>query len=265
MVIADSGRPVFMRFDVVTIFPGMFSSPLDVSILKRAREDGLIDVHFHDIRDFTHDAHRTVDDTPYGGGAGMVMKPEPLVEAVEAVPKIGRRINVLMTPQGERFNQRIANELAAYDQVVLICGRYEGIDERARSLISDREISIGDYVISGGEIAAMVLIDAVSRLKPGVLGNNDSLTRESFEEGLLEYPHYTRPDVFRGMAVPEVLKSGNHANIAKWRREKAIERTLKRRPDLLDTADLTLEERGHLNLLKSAQKVSTTGASIIIF
>ena len=225
-----------MRFDIVSIFPGMFESPLNDSILKRAREAGAIEVHCHDIRTHTTDVHRTVDDTPYGGGAGMVMKPEPIVEAVEAVPREGKSLRVYLTPQGEQLSQRVVKELKQYDQLVLICGRYEGVDERARKVIADREISIGDYVLSGGELAAMVVVDAVTRLLPGVLGNEDSIEDESFEQGTLEYPHYTRPDVFRGEAVPEVLKGGNHAEIARWRREQALERTAKRRPDLLEKA-----------------------------
>ncbi len=225
-----------MRFDVVTIFPKMFDSPLAESILKRAREAGKIEVALHDIRDFTTDVHRSVDDTPYGGGAGMVMRPEPLVACVEALPATGKRCRILMTPQGEPLTQAIVRDLATYDQLVLICGRYEGVDERARKLIADREISIGDYVVAGGEIPAMVVIDAVTRLIPGVLGNEASTESESFEEGLLEYPQYTRPETFRGEKVPDVLLSGHHAEIAKWRREKAILRTRERRPDLLDRA-----------------------------
>jgi tRNA (guanine37-N1)-methyltransferase len=192
-----------MRFDIVTIFPKMFDSPLAESILKRAREAGKIEVVKHDIRDYTTDIHRSVDDTPYGGGAGMVMRPEPLVSCVEAVPAAGRRCRILMTPQGEPLTQKIVKDLAAYDQLVLICGRYEGIDERARNLVCDREISIGDYVVAGGEIPAMVVIDAVTRLIPGVLGNETSVESESFEEGLLEYPQYTRPETFRGERVPD--------------------------------------------------------------
>lgn len=226
-----------MRFDVVTIFPKMFDSPLAESILKRAREAGLMEVVTHDIREFTSDVHRSVDDTPYGGGAGMVMRPEPLVRCVESVPTVGKRVRILMTPQGEPLTQAIVKELSGYDQIVLICGRYEGIDERARNLIADREISIGDYVVAGGEIPAMVVIDAVTRLIPGVLGNEESVRSESFEDGLLEYPHYTRPEVFRGEKVPDVLLSGHHAEIAKWRRESSLERTKQRRPDLIDKSD----------------------------
>lgn len=222
-----------MRFDIVTIFPGMFASPLSESILKRAQERGLVEVFLHDIRARATDKHRSVDDAPYGGGAGMVMMPGPLVDAVESVPRVGKSLRVLLTPQGEPLSQPLVRELAGFDQLILICGRYEGIDERARGRIADREISIGDYVVSGGEIPAMVVIDAVARLVPEVLGNEASAAHESFEAGLLEYPQYTRPDVFRGEAVPSVLLSGNHAEIERWRREEAIRRTRERRPDLL--------------------------------
>jgi len=228
-----------MRFDIVTIFPRIFDSPLSESILKRAVEAKLIEVYRHDIRDHTTDVHRSVDDTPYGGGAGMVMRPEPLVACVESLPTVGKRCRVLMTPQGEPLTQAIVKEFASLNQLVLICGRYEGVDERARKLIADREISIGDYVLAGGEIPAMVVIDAVTRLIPGVLGNETSIQSESFEEGLLEYPQYTRPEVFRGLKVPDVLLSGHHAEIAKWRLNQAISRTQERRPDLLRTQKLT--------------------------
>jgi tRNA (guanine37-N1)-methyltransferase len=221
-----------MRFDVVTIFPKIFDSWVKESIIKRAREAGLIEIITHDIRDFTKDAHRSVDDTPYGGGAGMVMRPEPLVSCVESVPVSGRCIRILLCPQGEPLTQRVVKELASYDQIVLVCGRYEGIDERARKLIADREISAGDYVTAGGEAPAMVLMEAVTRLVPGVLGNELSLEHESFENDLLEYPQYTRPEVFRGEGVPKILLSGHHAQIEEWRRKEALKRTLKRRPDL---------------------------------
>lgn len=222
-----------MRFDIVTIFPGMFESPLGESIIKRAREKGIVEFHFHDIREHTLDKHRSVDDTPYGGGAGMVMTPGPIVAAVEAVPRAGNCLKILLTPKGEKFSQAIARELTAFEQLILVCGRYEGIDERARNIISDREISIGDYVVSGGEIPAMVVIDAVTRLIPGVLGNEESTRHESFELDLLEYPQYTRPELFRGERVPEVLLSGNHAEIEKWRKEQSLASTRKRRPDLI--------------------------------
>jgi len=240
-----------MRFDIVTIFPRMFDSVLSESILKRAQEAGIIEVHRHDIRDFTKDLHRSVDDTPYGGGAGMVMRPEPLVDCVESLPSLGKRTRILLTPQGEPLTQKIARELISYDQLVLICGRYEGIDERARKLIADREISIGDYILGGGEIPAMVLIDSVTRLIPGVLGNELSLESESFEEGLLEYPQYTRPEVFRGEKVPPVLLSGHHAEIKKWRHQQALQRTLERRPDLIEKADVSEEDRQLLKKIKS--------------
>lgn len=223
-----------MRFDIVTIFPNMFESPLGETIIKRAKEKGLVEFHLHDIRKFTTDKHRSVDDTPYGGGAGMVMKAEPLVSTVESLPRLPKNLRILLTPRGTPFSQKIVREFSEFDQLILICGRYEGIDERARNLIADREISIGDYVVSGGEIPAMVVIDAVTRLIPGVLGNEESTKHESFELGLLEYPQYTRPEVFRGERVPEVLLSGNHAEIEKWREVEAMMLTRARRPDLLE-------------------------------
>jgi tRNA (guanine37-N1)-methyltransferase len=235
-----------MRFDIVTIFPGMFDSVLGETIIKRAREKGLVDFQLHDIRDFARDKHRCVDDTPYGGGAGMVMMPGPLTEAVESVPRQGRSLRVLLTPDGERMTQKVARELAGYDQLILISGRYEGIDERARRLVADREISIGDFVLSGGEIAAMAVIDSVVRLVPGVLGNEESAEEESFEAGLLEYPHYTRPEEFRDASVPEVLRSGNHARIRRWRRTEALLRTRERRPDLFEKLELSDEDREEL-------------------
>jgi len=232
-----------MRFDIVTIFPGMFDSVLGETIIKRAREKGLARFELRDVRDYSTDKHRKVDDTPYGGGAGMVMMAGPLTDAVEAIPREGRGVRVLLTPQGEPFTQAMAREFASLDQLILICGRYEGIDERARGLVADREVSIGDYVLSGGEIAAMAVVDAVTRLVPGVLGNEESTAEESFEQGLLEYPQYTRPGDFRGEGVPRVLLSGNHAEISRWRRAQALRRTGERRPDLLDRAALTDEER----------------------
>jgi tRNA (guanine37-N1)-methyltransferase len=222
-----------MRFDIVTIFPGMFASPLGETIIKRAQEKGLVEFHLHDIRDHSEDRHRSVDDCPYGGGAGMVMMPGPLVAAVESVPRAGKSLRILMTPQGEPLTQEIARELVGFDQLILVCGRYEGIDERARTIVAERELSIGDYVVSGGEIPAMVVIDAVVRLVPGVLGNEASAEHESFEGGLLEYPQYTRPEVFRESRVPDILLSGHHAEIEKWRSEQAQSRTQARRPDLL--------------------------------
>lgn len=240
-----------MRFDIVTIFPGMFASPLAESILKRAQEKGLVRFLLHDIRDFTTDKHRTVDDTPYGGGAGMVMKPEPITAAVEAIPREGKSLRIYLSPQGEPWSQPLARELVEYDQLILTCGRYEGIDERARPYIAEREFSIGDYVLSGGEIAAMVVIDSIVRLIPGVLGNSDSICEESFETGYLEYPHYTRPEEFRGQKVPQILTGGHHAEICKWRRRQALISTLKHRPDLFERLHLTPEER---ELIKSASE-----------
>ncbi len=223
-----------MKIDIVSIFPGMFETPFSDSIIKRAREKGLVEINMHDIRDHATNRHRKVDDTPYGGGAGMVMMAEPLVKAVEAIERDKKSLRILMTPQGEPFSQGTARDLVELDQLVLICGRYEGIDERAREIIADREISIGDYVLSGGEIPAMAVVDAVIRLIPGVLGNDESIEHESFEKGLLEYPQYTRPEEFRGKKVPSVLLSGNHAEIDGWRQDEAIKRTKARRPDLLE-------------------------------
>jgi tRNA (guanine37-N1)-methyltransferase len=221
-----------MRLDLVTIFPRMFDSPFSETIIKRAREKGVVEIFIHDIRAFAKDKHKMVDDTPYGGGAGMVMMPGPLVECVESIDRLSSSLRVVLAPSGEPFSEAIAREFAALDQLILICGRYEGIDERAKEIIADREISIGDYVLSGGEIPAMAVADAVIRLIPGVLGNNTSVEHESFENGLLEHPHYTRPEIFRGMKVPEVLLSGNHSEIDKWRHSEALRLTLERRPDM---------------------------------
>lgn len=223
-----------MQIDILTIFPEMFAGPFASSIIKRAQEAGHLEVACHDIRDFAVDKHRSVDDVPYGGGAGMVMRPEPLVAALESIaPRSESFARILMCAQGRPLSQSLARRLAALEHVVLICGRYEGVDERVRQGWVDEEISIGDYVLSGGEIPAMVVVDAVTRLLPGVLGNPDSLQEESHAQGLLEYPQYTRPAVFRGVAVPEVLMSGNHQAIAAWRREQSLRRTLQRRPELL--------------------------------
>lgn len=221
-----------MRIDVLTLFPGMFTGPLDESIIKRARTHGQLELHIHNLRDFTHDRHRTVDDRPFGGGPGMLLKPEPLFEAVESLRKPETR-TILLGPAGRVFNQNIARELAGLLHIILICGSYEGVDERVREFLADDELSIGDYVLTNGALPAMVIIDAVTRLLPGVLGDDDSAREESFSHGWLEYPQYTRPADFRGMKVPEVLLSGNHAEIAKWRREQAMSRTATRRPDLL--------------------------------
>jgi tRNA (guanine37-N1)-methyltransferase len=225
-----------LSFTVITIFPGMFDSPLAHSILKRAREKKLIDVGFVDPRDYTSDKHRTVDDTPYGGGQGMVMKPEPLVAAIEDAKKKSNRPRIiLLSPQGKVFDQAEAARLAREEEIILVCGRYEGIDERVKWFV-DEELSVGDYTLSGGELPAMVVIDAVARLIPGVLGNAQSPEEDSFSNGLLEYPQYTRPDEFRGMKVPEVLISGDHEKIRRWRSETSIELTRARRPDLLAKA-----------------------------
>ena len=235
-----------MRFHVLTIFPGMFSSPFAEGIIARARRNGLIDIEIHDVRDHTQDRHRTVDDYPFGGGPGMVMKPEPLFEAVEAIrastPLDDSAPVVLLSPQGRTLTQRMVEEFALQRELVLICGRYEGVDDRVRQGLATAEISIGDYVLGGGELPAMVLIDAVSRLVPGVVGSIESTRDDSFATGLLEHPQYTRPAQFRGWAVPEVLLSGNHAEIERWRRRESLRRTFLRRPDLLEAADLSDED-----------------------
>ena len=225
----------------------MFESPLAESIIARALDKGLVEIELHDPRDKAQDRHRTVDDYPFGGGPGMVMKPEPLFEAVDAVrassPEGDGVPVILLTPQGRTLTQEVVEELAGRPEVVLICGRYEGIDERVRRHLVTDEISIGDYVLSGGELAAMVLIDAVARLVPGVVGSGESTQGGSFTTGLLQHPQYTRPAEFRGWAVPEVLLSGNHAEIARWRRRESLRRTAERRPDLLESMDLSAEER----------------------
>lgn len=264
-----------MQFQIVTIFPDFFRGPLDYGIVRRAREGGLVDVRVIDLRDFTRDRHRTVDDRPFGGGEGMVLKPEPIFECLEAqgiAPREARLAGtakesvVLLSAQGKRFDQGVAERLAALERVVLICGRYEGVDERVNDFLADGELSIGDYVLSGGELAAAVVVDAVTRLLPGALGNEASARQESFSAGqegarslglegrlepsstcgsggLLDYPHYTRPAEFRGLAVPEVLVSGDHEQIRRWRRRTALEKTLRNRPDLLQQADLSPEDR----------------------
>jgi tRNA (guanine37-N1)-methyltransferase len=231
-----------VHIDILTLFPEMFQGPFNFSILKRAIDHGLVSINIHNIRDYTHDKHHTVDDYAYGGGAGMILKPEPIFEAVESIksnikPEIGELPVILLTPQGRLFSQQIAQELSTYSRLILICGRYEGVDERVREHLVTDEISIGDYVLSGGELAAMVVVDAVVRLLPGVLGSEASLVDDSHVAGLLEYPQYTRPVEYRGWSVPEVLLSGDHAQIAKWRREQSIQRTSERRPELLDKAD----------------------------
>ncbi|MDP2182876.1 MAG: tRNA (guanosine(37)-N1)-methyltransferase TrmD [Actinomycetota bacterium] len=233
-----------MIIDVITIFPGMFEAPMSTSMLGLARERGLLDLRLHDLRQWTTDRHRTTDDYPYGGGPGMVMKPEPIFAAVDAVQQLedAPGLVVFFTPTGRRFDQNLARSLSSKARLVFVCGRYEGFDERALAL-ADIELSIGDYVLTGGELPAMVVADAVVRLLPGVLGDESSAVEESFSEGLLEYPQYTRPPDFRGMGVPDVLRSGDHARIRAWRREQSIRRTAAIRPDLLDHACLSDEER----------------------
>ena len=237
-----------MRIDVLTLFPQMFEVPFSFGIFKRAVDQGLVSLNLHNIRDYTHDKHHTADDYPYGGGSGMVLKPEPIFEAVEAIKadlkeEAGELPVILLTPQGRPLSQQIAYELSQYSHLVLICGHYEGVDERVREYLATDEISIGDYVLTGGELPAMVVIDAVVRLLPGVLGSEASPLDDSHASGLLEYPQYTRPAVFREWSVPEVLLSGNHAQVDKWRREQVIRRTLERRPELLNKANLGLEDK----------------------
>jgi tRNA (guanine37-N1)-methyltransferase len=266
-----------MRFDIITIFPGLFAGIFEHGVVKRGIQGGLLQVAVHDLREFTHDRHRTVDDRPFGGGEGMVLKAEPLAEAVEHLelaPKPHRAAKgqtvILLSAQGKRYTQAMARELAQHDRVVLLCGRYEGVDERVSELIADQELSIGDYVLSGGELAAAVVLDTTMRLLPGVLGNQASSEYESFgladgllenkpgdgvsstygAGGLLDYPHYTRPAEFRGLSVPEVLSSGNHEQIRRWRREQALRKTLHNRPDLLQAAALSAEDRSYLRTLE---------------
>jgi tRNA (guanine37-N1)-methyltransferase len=231
-----------MHFDIFTLFPDMFQGPFTESILKRAQERGLLNIALHNIRAVATDKHHIVDDYPYGGGAGMVMKPEPIFAAIEAVYESGPII--LLTPQGRLFNQQIARALAQEQRVTLLCGHYEGIDERVRQHLVTDEISIGDYVLTGGELAAMVVVDAVSRLIPGVLGADASIQEESHSGNLLEYPHYTRPPEFRGWRVPDILLSGHHAQVARWRRKESLRRTRQRRPDLFEKVELSkLDEK----------------------
>ena len=268
-----------MKFEIVTIFPGFFRGPLDYGIVRRAREAALIEILVHDLRAFTTDRHKTVDDRPFGGGEGMVLKPEPLFACAESLQWAARERRlagearetvVLLSPQGKMFTQSVADELAKLERVVLICGRYEGVDERVAEGLADREISIGDYILSGGELGAAVMIDTITRLVPGALGNEASARQESFSAtlkpgvdgpdstcgsgGLLDYPHYTRPAEFRGMAVPEVLVGGNHEQIRKWRRRKALEKTLRNRPDLLQRQELSAEDRKLIEDLNAGSK-----------
>ena len=244
-----------INFDVLSIFPEMFASPLSFSLLKKAQEKGLLNICLHDIRNWAEDnKHKMTDDAPYGGGCGMVMKIEPVEKALAAIKSQGvESLVILMTPQGETFNQKIAAELAEKKQIIIICGRYEGVDERIREHLTDREISIGDYILTGGELSALVLIDAVSRLIPGVLGNEESTVSESFSHGLLEYPQYTRPAEYNGWGVPEVLVSGNHAEIERWRRYESLKRTYKRRPDLLEKTELSEVDKKNLQKIKAEE------------
>jgi len=244
-----------MRFEVLTTFPQMVEAIARESVIGRARLKGIVDIEGVNLRDFTEDKHRTTDDAPFGGGPGMVMKCEPVFKAVEALVSRrggGKPRILLMTPQGRRFDQKMAEELSRENHIIMICGRYEGVDERIREELVTDEVSIGDYVLTGGELAALVIIDAVARLLPGVLGDETSPESESFSSGLLEYPQYTRPAEYRGRKVPDVLLSGNHEEIRKWRRMKALERTLNRRPDLLENAPLTEEDRRFLRRLREA-------------
>jgi tRNA (guanine37-N1)-methyltransferase len=268
-----------MKADILTIFPGFFTGPLDHGITRKACELGLAKIEVHDLRQFTHDKHRTVDDRPFGGGEGMVLKPEPIFECLEPLGLADREQRlagtvkesvIVLSAQGQRFTQKIATELVGLDRMVLVCGRYEGVDERVADFIADRELSIGDYILSGGELGAAVIIEAVMRLLPGAVGNEASTRQESFSShvetaapgaadstcgsgGLLDYPHYTRPADFRGMPVPEVLLNGDHQQIRKWRREQALKKTLRNRPDLLEGATLSDEDAKILTRIRSSR------------
>ena len=233
-----------MIFDVITLFPGIFESPLNESIIKRAIDKGIIEVRLHNLRDFTHDKHRVVDDTPYGGGSGMVMKVEPIVEAIESLRKEESTV-ILLSPQGKPFVQPVAKSLSLRRHLILICGRYEGIDERVATYV-DEVISLGDFVMTGGEVAALAIIDSVARLIPNVLGSHDSTEEESFSWDILEYPHYTRPAEFRGENVPAHLLSGNHEKIRQWRRKEALRKTLETRPDIIEKLELSDEDKGYM-------------------
>ncbi len=245
-----------MRIDIFSIFPEMFEGPFGASIIKRARERGLVAIHTHNIRDWATDKHQMTDDTPYGGGGGMVMKPEPSFAAVEEVRGDDPCPTILLSPQGRVFTQNIAHEIAQHERIALICGRYEGVDERVRQHLVTDELSIGDYVLSGGEPAAIVVVDAIVRLLPGALGYEHAAAEDSHATGILEGPHYTRPLEFRGWSVPEILWSGHHAKVAEWRRQQALLRTLQRRPDLLESAELTDKERTWLENAKSTNEES---------
>ena len=246
-----------MRIDILSLFPAMFEGPFGDSITRRAVEKGILDIKLTNPRDFAEGKHKQMDDSPFGGGSGMVIKPEPMFKAVrhvkEATDYANRRV-LLMSPEGTVFNQAKARELAQYDQLIFICGHYEGFDARISDNLADEIISIGDFVLTGGELPAMIITDAVSRMLPGVLGSEESAPTDSFYNGLLEHPQYTRPREFEGMAVPEVLLSGDHAKIAKWRREQSLTRTLRYRPDLLETAELTDDDRKYIEQLKQGLK-----------
>lgn len=246
-----------MRFDVITLFPEMIETYCSTSIIGRAKKQDIINVNTINPRDFTSDKHKTVDDTPYGGGAGMVLICNPVFSAVESVKKLDNSVTVLLTPQGKPFNQEIAEEFSLKDQLIMICGHYEGFDERIREGIDLIEISIGDFVLTGGELASLCIIDSVTRLLSGALGKDESSSEDTFSSGLLEYPHYTRPPEFRGMKVPEILLSGNHQEIARWRRKQAIKRTFEKRPDLFEKfekKELSREDRIIISELKNKQE-----------
>jgi tRNA (guanine37-N1)-methyltransferase len=239
-----------MRIDFLTIFPGLISGVLQHSLLNQAGKKGLLEFQVHDLRDYTHDRHRTVDDEPYGGGPGMVFKPEPVFEAVKAIKQDGARI-ILPSPQGEPFSAQIAEQLAGNSQLIFLCGRYEGVDERVREALVDRELSIGDFVVMGGELPSLLMTEAIVRYVPGIVGDEQSVQFDSFQESLLDFPHYTRPAEFRGLRVPEVLMSGNHEQIRIWRRKMMLRRTLERRPDLLERNELTTEDQRLLAEIKN--------------
>jgi len=245
-----------MRFDIITIFPQMFDSVFSAGVVKKSTEKGIIEINIHDLRDFTTDKHRQVDDRPYGGLEGMVLKPEPIFRAVEKIKRPVRSLTCLLSPQGRTFSSALAEKLSGYQQLILICGRYEGVDERVISHLVEEEISIGDYVLTGGELAAAVVVEAVSRFVPGVVGKEESVRHDSFNEGLLDFPQYTRPRDFRGHRVPSVLFSGDHKKIARWRLKKALEKTLVRRPDLLRSRKLSSEEEELLTEIKKERKES---------
>ncbi len=245
-----------MRFDIITIFPDMFSGFLAAGVLRKAVEKGRIEVAVHDLRDYTRDKHRQVDDRPFGGSPGMVLKPEPIFRAVEAVKKSGKAAICLLSPQGKRFNSKSAKQLAEQDQIIIICGRYEGVDERVAEYLATEEISIGDYILTGGEPAAMVIIDAVSRFIPGVVGKQESVENESFNQGRLDYPQYTRPREYRGLKVPKLLFSGDHSKIDRWRRKRALEKTWRFRPALLKKNGLIQKDKDILDEIKRERETN---------